>query len=176
MRGSEIMRMWAMVHRALLAARSPPRLSRCLVVLPEDASMGLAPHRAARAASPRSLPGLAPAVTRSWAALMGPARRPLAAQQPTRRLWARPVAAGPGEARTGTACKAPGRCPRAPLPYEYGRSDHRSGLLRKPSMRDGDQNQGPGVPCSYHRYRSAARFSGEPGLTARARPKARPGE
>jgi hypothetical protein len=72
--------------------------------------------------------------------------------------------------------RLPGRCPLAPLRGGYGRSDHRSGLLRKPSMRDGDQNQGPGVPCSYHRYRSAARFSGEPGLTARARPKARPGE
>ena len=44
--------MCAMVHRALLAARSPPRLRRCLLVLPEDASMGLAPRRAARAAQP----------------------------------------------------------------------------------------------------------------------------
>jgi len=71
-RGSEMVRTWAMTHSALLAARSPPRLSLCRLVLPEDASTGLAPHKAARAASPRSWPGLAPAVTRSWAAVTAP--------------------------------------------------------------------------------------------------------
>jgi transposase-like protein len=39
------------IEGALLARRSPPRLSRWRVVLPEDASIGLTPpHRAAKAA------------------------------------------------------------------------------------------------------------------------------
>lgn len=78
-RGSEIVRTWAMIHSALLAARSPPRLSRCLLVLPDEASTGLAPHSAAMAASPWSRSGLAPAVTRSWAAVTADA---VAGEQP----------------------------------------------------------------------------------------------
>src|SRR5215470_6319383 len=72
-RGSEMVRRWAMTHSALLAARSPPRLSRWRLVLPDEACTGLAPHKAASAASPRSRPGLAPAVIRSWAAVTAPA-------------------------------------------------------------------------------------------------------
>lgn len=51
---------------ARFIASCTPRYSahRCLLVLPEDASIGLAPHRDSRAASSRSLPGLAPAVIR----------------------------------------------------------------------------------------------------------------
>jgi hypothetical protein len=45
-RGSESVRTWAMIHSALLAARSPPRLSRWRLVLPDEASTGLAPHTA----------------------------------------------------------------------------------------------------------------------------------
>jgi hypothetical protein len=39
-----------------LSCRSPERFSRCLVTCPEDAGIGLAPARAARAASDRSRP------------------------------------------------------------------------------------------------------------------------
>src|SRR6478672_545383 len=50
-RGSLRIRTIEIVHRALLAVRWPPRLRRCRVVFPEDASNGLAPHNAANAAS-----------------------------------------------------------------------------------------------------------------------------
>ena len=58
----------AMICSALLAARSPPRLSRCRTVFPEDAGTGLTPHNDAKLASDRNLSGLSPAVRRSWAA------------------------------------------------------------------------------------------------------------
>ena len=61
-----------MVWRALLAARSPPRLRRWRSVLPELAGMGAAPQRWARAASERSRSGLSPAVVSSWPATSGP--------------------------------------------------------------------------------------------------------
>jgi hypothetical protein len=51
-----------MPRSAQLACRSPPRLSRQRVTLPEDAGMGAVPHRCAQAASDRSRPGLSPAV------------------------------------------------------------------------------------------------------------------
>lgn len=38
----------AMIWRALLASRSLPRFSRCLIVLPDDAVTGLMPQRAAK--------------------------------------------------------------------------------------------------------------------------------
>ena len=60
MRGSLLIRTIEIVHRALLAARSPPRLRRCRVVFPDDASNGLTPHNAANAASLRSRSGLSP--------------------------------------------------------------------------------------------------------------------
>jgi hypothetical protein len=41
-----------MRYSAELACRSPPRLSRRRLVLPEDASSGLTPHRAAKDAQP----------------------------------------------------------------------------------------------------------------------------
>jgi hypothetical protein len=44
-------RLLAVVQSGLLAARSPPRFSRCRMLLPEDAWTGLAPHMAAEAAS-----------------------------------------------------------------------------------------------------------------------------
>src|SRR6266487_89922 len=66
-------RLLAIVHSALLAARSPPWFSRCRMVLPEEASTGLAPHMAAhmaaKAASLWSRSGLSPAVSSSWAAV-----------------------------------------------------------------------------------------------------------
>jgi hypothetical protein len=56
----------AMMCNALLAARSPPRLSRCLTVFPDGAGTGLTPHGDAKLASERNLSGLSPAVRRSW--------------------------------------------------------------------------------------------------------------
>jgi hypothetical protein len=50
---------------------SPDRLSRCLVTCPDDAGIGLAPARAAKAASDRSRPAY-DQLTRTWAALIGP--------------------------------------------------------------------------------------------------------
>jgi hypothetical protein len=58
--------------KALLARRSPPRLSRWRSVRPEDAGMGAAPHRCAKAASERSRCGSSPAVTSSWPAVSTP--------------------------------------------------------------------------------------------------------
>ena len=58
----------AIMCKALLAARSPPRLSRCLTVFPDEAGTGLTPHRDAKLASDRNLSGLSPAVRRSCAA------------------------------------------------------------------------------------------------------------
>src|SRR5262245_44873499 len=55
----------AITHRALLACRSPPRLSRWRTVLPEEASTGAEPHRIAKAAPERSRPGLSPVATSS---------------------------------------------------------------------------------------------------------------
>ena len=52
-----------MRHSALLALRSPPRLSRLRLVRPEEASIGATPHRWAKAASLRRRPGLSPAET-----------------------------------------------------------------------------------------------------------------
>ena len=46
--------------RAALAWRSPPRLSRCRLVLPEEAGKGLTPHSAAKAASGWRRPGFLP--------------------------------------------------------------------------------------------------------------------
>jgi hypothetical protein len=61
-----------MRHRALLAWRSPPRFNRWRWVRPEDAGMAAAPHRCAKAASPRSRWGLSPAVTSSCPAVSTP--------------------------------------------------------------------------------------------------------
>ena len=53
-----------MVYKALLAARSPPRLKRWRpVVRPEFTGSGATPHRWANAASFTSRFGLSPAVT-----------------------------------------------------------------------------------------------------------------
>jgi hypothetical protein len=50
-----------MRHRALLACRSPPRLSRCPTTLPEEAWIGLAASSADQVRSLRSRSGLSPA-------------------------------------------------------------------------------------------------------------------
>ena len=60
----------AMMCRALLAARSPPRFSRWRIVLPDEAGTGLTPHSAAKLASDRKRSGLSPAVSSNWAALV----------------------------------------------------------------------------------------------------------
>ena len=45
-----------MVRKARLSWRSPERSSRCRVTCPDDAGIGLAPAKAAKAASERSRP------------------------------------------------------------------------------------------------------------------------
>ena len=60
-----------MVCKARLSWRSPPRFSRCLVTCPEDAGIGFAPARAAKAASERSR-AACDQLTSTWAALIGP--------------------------------------------------------------------------------------------------------
>ena len=62
-------------HRAWLAWRSPPGLSRWRMVLPDDAGMGAAAHRCAQAASLRSRSGWSPAAMSSSAAVLGPIPR-----------------------------------------------------------------------------------------------------
>ena len=52
--------------------RSPPRFRRYRLVLPEDAGIGVTPHRAAKAASEWSRSGLLPAVTSKAAAVSDP--------------------------------------------------------------------------------------------------------
>jgi hypothetical protein len=56
------------VCSARLASRLPPRLSRCLTTLPEEASMGETPQRLAKDASLFNLLGLSPTATSSVAA------------------------------------------------------------------------------------------------------------
>src|ERR1700676_4214013 len=58
----------AMICRALLAARSPPLLSRWRVVFPDEAGTGLTPHSAAKLASERKRCTLSPAVRSNCAA------------------------------------------------------------------------------------------------------------
>ena len=67
-------------HRAWLAWRSPPGLSRWRAVLPEDAGIGAAAHRCAQAASLRSRPGWSPAAMSSSAAVCG--ADPVEGEQP----------------------------------------------------------------------------------------------
>lgn len=66
------MRTIAMRYNALFASRSPPRLRRCRLVLPDDAGTGQTPASFANAASERSRCGLSPAAVSSWAATVGP--------------------------------------------------------------------------------------------------------
>ena len=54
-----------MVCRAELACRSPPRLSRCRLVLPEETGIGVVPHKAAKPAGLVIRLGLSPAVINS---------------------------------------------------------------------------------------------------------------
>src|SRR5215467_11616229 len=81
-RGSQARRVMAIVHSAELACRSPPRLSRWRSCLPEEASTGLAPHKAAKLASVRTRPGLSPVVTSRAAATW--VATPLLGQEPVR--------------------------------------------------------------------------------------------
>ena len=104
--GSDI-RTSAMVWRAQFAARSPPRESRCLLVLPDDAGTGAAPHRAAKEASDRSRSGFPPAVISSWAAVFGPTpyRQQLRVRGPWPGRGSGPRARRPGRSGTGVACE-----------------------------------------------------------------------
>ena len=106
--GQQRMRVMAMVCRARLSARSPPRLSRWRTVRPLLASRGLVPARAANAASLRQRPGWEKQ-TMAWAALTGPMPRrsvsPGARSSTMACSWARlalsaraAVAQGEGEA------------------------------------------------------------------------------
>jgi hypothetical protein len=52
-------------HSALLAIRSPPRFSRCRLVLPEEAGSGATPHTLAKAGSLDRRSGLSPAATKT---------------------------------------------------------------------------------------------------------------
>src|SRR5690242_15563460 len=74
------MRVNTIRHRAWLAWRSPPGLSRWRTVLPEEAGIGAAPHRCAQAASERSRPGWSPAAISRSAAVLGP--DPVEGEQP----------------------------------------------------------------------------------------------
>jgi hypothetical protein len=56
--GCEPRRVNTIRHGAWLACRSPPGLSRCRTVLPDDAGIGAAAHRCAQAASLRSRSGV----------------------------------------------------------------------------------------------------------------------
>ena len=72
---SQRSRTMAMRHSALLASRLPLRLSRWRTIGPEDASMGLVPHSAAKDASLRIRSGLSPAATSSVEATSTPTPR-----------------------------------------------------------------------------------------------------
>ena len=61
-----------MVCSAQLACRSPPRLSRCRLVFPEETGIGVVPHRAAKPAGLVIRSGLSPAVISSWRGGEGP--------------------------------------------------------------------------------------------------------
>lgn len=77
-RGSVRIRLVAIRHSALLAWRSPPRLSRCRTICPDEAWTGLTPHSAAKDASVFKRSGLSPAATSSAAAVRGGALASLA--------------------------------------------------------------------------------------------------
>ena len=62
---------------ARLACRSPPRLSLCRCVIPEEAGRGATPHSIAKAASDFIRLGLSPAVTSIWPATSTPMPTPL---------------------------------------------------------------------------------------------------
>ena len=66
-----------MRQRAALAWRSPPRFKRCRLVLPEEAGIGLTPHKDAKAASEWRRSGLLPAAISSVAAVSGPTPKTL---------------------------------------------------------------------------------------------------
>lgn len=102
-----------MRHSALLASRLPPRLSRWRTILPEDASTGLAPHRAAEEASVRIRSGLSPAATSNAEATSGPTPRA-------------PSSARYGQARPATAARRRSGDAVGPVPGAgHGRSGHR---------------------------------------------------
>ena len=61
-----------MMWMAELACLSPPLLSLCRQVMPDDTGIGATPQSIANAASDLSLSGLSPTVTISWAADCGP--------------------------------------------------------------------------------------------------------
>src|SRR5215471_16550390 len=87
--GREPIRVITIRHSAWLASRFPPRLSRCLLVFPEEAGIGATPHRCAHELSLRSRSGWSPAATSSSAAVSGPTPNRLS------RPGARAVTSGP---------------------------------------------------------------------------------
>ncbi len=74
-RSSQRRRLRTIRKRAALAWRSPPRLSLRRWVLPDDASTGLVPHKAAKDASLSRRSGLSPAEMSKAAAVSGPTPR-----------------------------------------------------------------------------------------------------
>jgi len=62
--GSLLIRINTLVHIALFAILEPPRLSLCLTIFPEDASIGLTPHSAVNEYSFFKRSGLSPAATK----------------------------------------------------------------------------------------------------------------
>ena len=76
------------VWSARLSWRSPPRLSRCRVVWPEEAGIGATPASRAKAASERTRP-LWDQLTISWAATIGPTPGSSSNPGASARTWAR---------------------------------------------------------------------------------------
>ena len=101
-RSSWLMRVNTMRQSAWLAWRLPPGLSRCRVVLPDDAGMGATPQRCANGASLVSRWGLSPAATSKIAAVWIPTPW-------TSSRWERRGARGVPAADRGGGCR-----PRAP--------------------------------------------------------------
>ena len=59
-------------HSALLAIRSPPRFSRCRLVLPEEAGSGATPHSLAKARLARQALGVVPGGDQQGSGDVGP--------------------------------------------------------------------------------------------------------
>ena len=125
------MRVNTIRHR-WLAWRSPPRLSRWRVVLPEEAGMGAAAHRCAQAASERSRSGWSPAAMSSSAAVLGPT--PNRASSPGACAWVDRLGTGPGRpvARTRSPSRPAGRGPGTPARCGCSRRHRRPAAARRP--------------------------------------------
>src|SRR3954466_11725042 len=76
------MRQTAITYSALLASRLPWRFRRWWTLLPEEAGMGAAPHRCAKAASFSSRSGVSPAAINREAGRVGLCARAAAPPPP----------------------------------------------------------------------------------------------